>query len=183
MRVLRRHTDMLVSVLESFIHDPLVEWQKRRTVAPASSSDVVPAAGAADGVPAGTAAGAERENEDGIRMIRRVRERLSGVYNTGPEWLPSKNGSNSSRAREAAALQVQVRLFGASARPGLAVPGQVHRLIKEATSDENLACMYIGYVACDGLTACFLSINAQHVTLLYVLLRTTLSPRRWLPMC
>jgi len=145
LRVLRRHVDMLVSVLESFIHDPLVEWQRnsRGGSKPAEGD----AAAAAAATLLGTAAGAERENEDGIRMIRKVRERLSGIYNVGVEWLPQRNGANSSRARAAAAQQAHVRLFGAALRAPLAVPGQVHRLIKEAVSDENLAAMYIGWLA------------------------------------
>lgn len=133
-------------------------------------------------------------------MIRRVRERLSGIYNTGPEWLPARNGSNSSRGRAAAALQAHVRLFGSAARPGLAVPGQVHRLIKEAVSDENLACMYIGCVAradgtagarvgcvlcwvaeCSPLYACCVPLPAPTPSPSLRNARVTLN-RRWLPM-
>lgn len=28
MRVMRQHSDALIIVLKSFVHDPLVEWQK-----------------------------------------------------------------------------------------------------------------------------------------------------------
>jgi len=30
MRLLRANTDTLMSVLESFIHDPLVEWNRKK---------------------------------------------------------------------------------------------------------------------------------------------------------
>jgi serine/threonine-protein kinase ATR len=33
MRLLRANTDTLMSVLESFIHDPLVEWNRKKVLA------------------------------------------------------------------------------------------------------------------------------------------------------
>lgn len=38
MRILRENKDSLMSVLEAFIHDPLVEWEndKRKLVRPAA---------------------------------------------------------------------------------------------------------------------------------------------------
>ena len=138
LRCVRGNRDQLISVLESFIHDPLVEWQMRK---PKTS-------GAADAAPqphlAATAAGGESENQDGLRTIRRITERLDGCYNVGVEHLPSKNGSNSSRAR-AHARAAAGRHSTTGGMVGLAIPGQVHRLLKEATSDENLALMYLGW--------------------------------------
>jgi len=32
MRLLRANTDTLMSVLESFIHDPLVEWNRKKVI-------------------------------------------------------------------------------------------------------------------------------------------------------
>ena len=32
MRLLRANTDTLMSVLESFIHDPLVEWNRKKVL-------------------------------------------------------------------------------------------------------------------------------------------------------
>ena len=63
LRVLRRHVDMLVSVLESFIHDPLVEWQRnsRGGSKPAEGD----AAAAAAATLLGTAAGAARRARAG----------------------------------------------------------------------------------------------------------------------
>ena len=78
-----------------------------------------------------------------MRSIRRIAERLDGGYNIGVEHLPARNGSNSSRAAKAHAARAAMgRAHGGGGPPpvvGLAIPGQVHRLLKEATSDENLA--------------------------------------------
>jgi serine/threonine-protein kinase ATR len=128
MAVLRGNKDMLLSVLESFIHDPLVEWAGKQKPAPAATGPDVHS----------TLAGAEKENKDGLRMVKRISERLDGFYNIGPEAMSSKPGWKSSRANNAGH-----RRFGASA---LSIEGQVHRLIKEATNDENLALMYIGWM-------------------------------------
>ena len=153
MGVLRSNKDMLLSVLESFIHDPLVEWSRRRSTQQQAAVAAAAAAAAAGGKhrsTAGadadialTAAGAETENQDGVRIIRRIAERLDGQYNVGVEFLPPRNGANSSRAKAAAAAAQQAQRFGTSS--SLAIPGQVHRLIKEAVSDENAAGMYIGW--------------------------------------
>lgn len=78
-----------------------------------------------------------------LRSIRRIAERLDGGYNIGVEHLPARNGSNSSRAAKAHAARVAMGRAHGGGGPapvvGLAIPGQVHRLLKEATSDENLA--------------------------------------------
>jgi phosphatidylinositol kinase/protein kinase (PI-3 family) len=150
MAVLRGHREMLLSVLEAFIHDPLVEWTRRAGggAAAAAAADGAGAGAGGGHVPA-TAAGAETENQDGVRIVRRIVERLDGVYNAGVEHLPSRNGSNSSRFREVAAKGGAHRLALTSASgSGLAIPGQVDRLLKEATDDRNLALMYLGWMPC-----------------------------------
>ena len=133
MGCVRSNRDMLMSVLESFIHDPLVEWQ---------SSKSKPAEGSSVPQPR-PAAGEEIENEDGLRIISKIADRLDGGYNIGVEFLPVKNGSNSSRAR--AFHKASAGRVSHSPIVRLAIPGQVHRLLKEATSDENMALMYLGW--------------------------------------
>lgn len=143
MSVLRGNRDMLVSVLESFIHDPLVEWNSKQ-----SKRDAPAAAGAAAGaagkdVVLATLDGAEKENRDGLRMIKRISERLDGQYNVGIDAVPARKDWKSSR--NAAAYAGRGRPSAGSST-ALSIPGQVHRLLREATSDENLALMYIGWM-------------------------------------
>jgi serine/threonine-protein kinase ATR len=146
MGVLRGHRDMLVSVLESFIHDPLVEWQPRSAPAPAAAAAAAGAGAAAAGGGAGdlmsTAHGAEKENRDGLKMIKKIGERLDGFYNVGIDAVVPRPGWKSSRAA-ATTSSMAARKLGSSS---LSIPGQVQRLIREATSDENLSLMYLGWL-------------------------------------
>lgn len=103
LKVLRDNKDVLLTVLESFIHDPLVEWTRKRTY------------------------GNEVENDeyDAIRIHNKIRERLNGIYN-----IKNPKISNDDSLVELP----------------LSIEGQVYRLIKEATSDENLARSYCGWM-------------------------------------
>ena len=115
---------MLMSVLESFIHDPLVEWRQRKS----SRRRHAEAAHAADGLPDG----AEVANQDAVRIISRINERLQGFYNNGLERAERLRGHRSAAQTSSLPLSIE---------------GQVHRLIKEATSVENLSRMYVGWMA------------------------------------
>jgi phosphatidylinositol kinase/protein kinase (PI-3 family) len=137
LAVLRGNKELLLSALESFVHDPLVEWQRSK----AGKASAAAETGAGSTVGAhedmSTAKGGEAENPDGLRMLRRVRERLEGEYNNGLEYV-----------REMSRLKER---GGGGGAPGpasnaLEVRGQVHRLLKEATCDENLSVMYIGWM-------------------------------------
>ena len=71
LRLLRDHKDVLLSVLEPFIRDPTVSWNR-------SSS------GSKSGRGRGTnRAGGHRdaENEDADRLLKTISERLDGIYN------------------------------------------------------------------------------------------------------
>lgn len=108
MTVLRGNRDMLLSVLESFIHDPLVEWTTSSDSAARSAAarggaraGAAGAAGsdktAARSVPS-TLQGAEKENKDGLLMVKHIAERLDGFYNVGieyvdPQWIEQCNRS------------------------------------------------------------------------------------------
>jgi hypothetical protein len=152
MGTLRAHKGVLLSVLEPFIHDPLVEWQRSKssssaaaaagaggggTTAAAAAAAAVAAnagAGAAAASRAGdaipdTAVGGESENTDGVRMVKRIAERLDGMYNAGTEQR--RRAHKDRRALPLTALEVK---------------GQVNRLLKEATDDANLALMWIGWM-------------------------------------
>ncbi|KAJ2500918.1 hypothetical protein GGH96_002332 [Coemansia sp. RSA 1972] len=60
--LLREHRDALMSVLESFLHDPLVEWSRRTTRAASRSKETV------DGQP----------NEHASRSLSAIRRKLQG---------------------------------------------------------------------------------------------------------
>ncbi|KAI0215804.1 Serine/threonine-protein kinase ATR [Lamellibrachia satsuma] len=100
MRVMRDQSDPLMSVLKTFIYDPLVEWSK-------------PARGRA------ALESGEIRNEKAQTHVNNIESRLKGILKNKmkPRGLP------------------------------LSVEGQVNHLIKEATSEGNLASMYIGWAA------------------------------------
>jgi serine/threonine-protein kinase ATR len=94
LRVLRENRESLMSVLETFIHDPLCEWNKKR--ASEKSGEI--------------------ENELALKNLMTIERKLQGIQ------------------------------FQNTNMP-LSVEGQVHELIKQATSIDNLSVMYIGWAA------------------------------------
>ncbi|KAF0685567.1 Aste57867_22575 [Aphanomyces stellatus] len=107
LTLLRANRETLRSVLESFLHDPLVEWGRSKSKQVLNSSSIKTTAN-------------EQVNSEAKTMLKTIDDRLRGIWNLGKkqqhETLP------------------------------LSVKGQVDRLISEATSDENLAQMYIGWM-------------------------------------
>ena len=163
MEVLRARKDTVLSVLEPFIHDPLVEWKKSGGAGGApGGAGGAPGGGAlggkggggggAGGSIASTAEGAETENHEGVRTVRRIGERLDGYYNAGTDWLARLKSSSSAAVAASAASAAAGGARGAkppaaalAPMMALEVKGQVHRLLKEATSDANLLQMYVGW--------------------------------------
>ncbi|KAJ2573297.1 hypothetical protein IW140_000342, partial [Coemansia sp. RSA 1813] len=70
--LLREHQDALMSVLESFLHDPLVEWSKRTTRSTAR------AAANKDG------GGGQQPNEHASRSLDVIRKKLQGNQGSTP---------------------------------------------------------------------------------------------------
>ena len=107
LTLLRANRETLRSVLESFVHDPLVEWGRSKSK---QSVHVVRKVVASN----------EQVNSEAKTMLKTIDDRVRGIWNLGKashhETLP------------------------------LSVKGQVDRLIAEATSDENLAQMYVGWM-------------------------------------
>ena len=77
MRLLRANSDTLMSVLESFIHDPLVEWNRKK-VRYISSSKLTTQKNEKPGV--------DGENEEGRRALMTIKGKLGGQINK--EELP-----------------------------------------------------------------------------------------------
>lgn len=141
MQTLRSQKDVLISVLDPLIHDPLVEWNKtKKSQAVAdtvgSRQQQYAARNTVGDIPS-TAQGGESESTDAVLMVRKIDERLNGIYNAGTEQQ-RRNNRNLSAGSRGSLL--------AAPNTALEVRGQVHRLLKEATDDHNLARMYIGWM-------------------------------------
>ncbi|XP_045160246.2 serine/threonine-protein kinase ATR-like [Mercenaria mercenaria] len=102
LRVMRKESEPLMSVLKPFVYDPLVEWSK-----PSRGHRHNP-----------TESG-EITNEQGRVHVQNIEQRLQGILNKGTK-------------RSGLALSVE---------------GHVNHLIREATDENNLCQMYIGWAA------------------------------------
>ena len=120
MDVLRDNKETLLSVLDTFVHDPLVEWSRNKT-RNNNAPDLVGAA-ADEG---------EVAYPEAVKIKEKVSQRLSGIYVKRTEER-MKSGSATA--------------WGAGGSLPLSTQGQVHRLIEEATNVENLCQMYIGWM-------------------------------------
>jgi tetratricopeptide (TPR) repeat protein len=123
MHLLRENKETLRSVLESFIHDPLVEWGRRGKATQSSGSSGKSVAEISS----------ERTKAETRLVLRSIDDRLRGIYNLGEAIRPHVSSSHRSILPETETLP-------------LSVQGQVDKLIHEATSHENLAQMYIGWM-------------------------------------
>ena len=119
--VLRENQETLISVLEPFLRDPTVGWDRQGRAQrsdsdsrsrPSSSSDII----------------------DPKKVLKTVRGRLRGVYNL----RDSHAWGNKQKPKPPIGISDSSMEFS--------VQGQVQRLIQEATSDENLCQMYVGWM-------------------------------------
>lgn len=117
MRLLRENKETLRSVLESFIHDPLVEWGRKGKATQGNMNDF----------------SSDRSKEETRIILQTIDGRLNGIYNLGEGIRQTVSSSHRNILPENETLP-------------LSVQGQVDKLIHEATSHENLAQMYIGWM-------------------------------------
>ena len=128
MRVLRAHSDALITILQVFVRNPLYKWALDTTPYSTAAAPTQPPSAAAR-VPAEADAVAEQHGErrGGGRVINREAER--------------------------ALLRIQDKLAGrlagvsAGTNEALAVEGQVRALLDEARDPENLSRMFDGWAA------------------------------------
>ncbi len=133
MRLLRDNKETLLSVLEPFIRDPTVQWG--RTGRAQRTESVEHKEKHAPGV------FQDNENADAKEALNKVSERLSGIYNlTHPHAARIKDAY----LKRKASITVGIGASKDETLP-LSVHGQVQRLIFEATAEENLVQMYIGW--------------------------------------
>ncbi|TMW55922.1 hypothetical protein Poli38472_008570 [Pythium oligandrum] len=125
MGLLRENKETLRSVLEAFIHDPLVEWGRRGKNTQGSTTGTTGRSIAE--------ITSDRSKEETRVILKAIDGRLSGVYNLGEAIRPQITPAHRKLLPENETLP-------------LSVQGQVDKLIHEATAHENLAQMYIGWM-------------------------------------
>jgi len=152
LSVLRNHRETLLSVLETFLHDPLLDWaaaaRDARTAAAMEASAtrgpvLLPGPAAAMRLP--------REPADTARL-RRPADKHGKAAHPGND-MPPRQQRQQCCERNAQALEMlrvvdrKCRgLHGAQSGTPLSVEGDVARLVAEATSARNLARMYIWWL-------------------------------------
>lgn len=118
METLRENKDVLLSVLEPFLKDPVIDWKRQRSQQKEGNQS------------------SDRESIEAKRSIRVIEQRLKGMYN-----LKNPNHKNVPRVDGNVDEDDEVaRLLP------LSVEGQVHKMITEATSHENLVQLYVGWM-------------------------------------
>jgi serine/threonine-protein kinase ATR len=125
MSVLRENRDTLLSVLEPFVKDPVINWKKHRASQQRTSSGIR------------VASHSDRSKEDAKQKMSVIDERLRGIYNL--------RNPNLSRILRKDGIKYQSDEELRNELP-LSVEGQVHKLIAEATSHENLVQLYVGWM-------------------------------------
>lgn len=116
MRILRDNRDTLLSVLEPFTNDPIINKSKHRGKLKSSDKD---------------------PTSDAKQKICIIEERLKGIYNL--------RNPNLKRYKRIDTCDTQ-QDDDMSHKIPLPVEGQVHKMIAEATSSENLVQLYIGWM-------------------------------------
>lgn len=115
---LRQNKDTLLSVLEPFVTDPVIDWRRNRTQQKSQTESGV-------------------HNKTAI-SIRGIDERLRGIVTLkNPNKKKVKQGNLTIISEDADDKTHSVPL---------SVHGQVDKLIAEATSSKNLVQLYVGWM-------------------------------------
>ncbi|KAJ2366975.1 phosphatidylinositol kinase- protein kinase tor1 [Coemansia sp. RSA 2610] len=159
MRVLRANRDSLMAVLEAFVFDPLVSWlylqesemgidtgkdgtkKQKRSSRSTQQSDYA-TRWSTSGV--GNANMDDIGSVSGSKPDAGISKAGNGLYDIvdGKGW---QTGNPKARA---IVKRIHDKLIGTDFNPNeqLAVPEQIEKLIQQATSSENLAVLYVGWV-------------------------------------
>ncbi|KAJ1765865.1 phosphatidylinositol kinase- protein kinase tor1 [Coemansia sp. RSA 1843] len=165
MRVLRASRDSLMAVLEAFVFDPLVSWSYIQK--PDKAVDDSAAAAAADGA-AGQSGGAQDSEQQqaprwtavgkgdvtmenaavvgGSRPNEGAQTRMSSQLKY--DGVDDKGWQVGNPKARAIVRRIHDKLVGTDFDPSvqLSVSAQIDKLIQQATSSENLAVLYVGWV-------------------------------------
>lgn len=118
--ILRENRDTLLSVLEPFIKDPVIDWKRHRTQQTSAASD---------------------SHGEAKRSIHVIKERLSGICNLrNPNYRKLRN-----IIPKEILNRVQQNNMMKEILP-LSVEGQVQKLCVEASKNENLVQLYVGWM-------------------------------------
>lgn len=130
LRVMREQREALMSVLTTFVHDPLIEWNKRsRTTATNSRS----ARTAENDV-------CEAVNKTALENLDRIKYRLNGLLG-----LDVKKDDDTKSLNRSAINRSMILNQTNNNKIPISVSYQVSHLIEEATSLERLCKMFIGW--------------------------------------
>lgn len=121
MKSLRNSKDTLMSVLETFIHDPLVEWGKRR-------------------------AGVDLALQ-GRKVLNNINNKLEGGLGITYELNRALSNNNNQVVNAILTAAHGLDLPPTVSIRNLTVNSQVEKLIEEATNIEHLSRMWIGWSA------------------------------------
>jgi serine/threonine-protein kinase ATR len=121
MTVLRDNRDTLLSVLEPFTKDPVIDWRRNKGQQQRQTQTTLE----------------DYQKSRAKRAINVIDGRLQGIYNL-------KN-PNIRKFKRRDGQQADHHDDIPSMSP-LSVDGQVHKLIAEATSNENLVQLYVGWM-------------------------------------
>jgi serine/threonine-protein kinase ATR len=120
MSTLRDNRDTLLSVLEPFVKDPVINWKRYRSQQ------------------RGTHRTADHDpTVEAKQKMTIIEERLRGIYNL--------RNPNMKKIRRTDRLESQQDDELSHPIP-LSVEGQVHKMVAEATSSENLVQLYVGWM-------------------------------------
>lgn len=118
--ILRENKDTLLSVLEPFIKDPVIDWRRQRNHQSTSS------------------ASRKDSFHRAKRSISVIQERLSGVFiSRNPNYRRLKNIIHDYGSHKEDSMTEMLPL---------SVEGQVQKLCLEATKKENLVQLYVGWM-------------------------------------
>lgn len=121
MTTLRNNRDILLSVLEPFLKDPVIDWRRHRTQQKEGTNT----------------ASFHRETVEAKRSAKIIEGRLKGIYNL--------RNPNTKKIRRVDGHSFDEDDEMTSILP-LSVEGQAHKMITEASSHENLIQLYFGWM-------------------------------------
>ena len=117
LEILRENRDTLLSVLEPFIKDPVIDWRRHRTQQNANSEG------------------------EAKRSIHVIKERLSGICKLrNPNYRKLRNIIPRDILSRVAEDNMMKEILP------LSVEGQVQKLCTEASKNENLVQLYVGWM-------------------------------------
>ncbi len=121
MRTLRKNRDTLLSVLEPFLNDPVINFSKSKSQQKSKEDKD---------------ANKKKDAKNAKTSIAKIEGRLNGEYN-----LMNPNHGKVKGNKTAPCTTVDTAHI-----TQLSVEGQVQKMITEATSHENLVQVYVGWM-------------------------------------